>query len=75
MSETTQTLTLYRPVGPAGYVTRFNVRADFARRYPVQTVGGSVHQELWVPAAKLAEFNANLVGLIEVIAEFRRGEE
>ncbi len=59
----------------AGYVTRFRVRADFARRYPVQTVGGSVHQELWVPAGELSEFNANLVGPIEVIAEFRRGEE
>ena len=33
-------------------------------------VGGSVHQELWVPAEELDEFNRNIVGLIEVIAEF-----
>ncbi len=59
------------PASGAGFVTRFRVRADFAHRYPVQTVGGSVHQELWVPADELSEFNANLVGLIEVVAEFR----
>lgn len=55
----------------AGYVTRFAVRAEFARRYPVKQVGGSTHQELWVPAEELAEFNQNIVGLIEVVAEFR----
>ena len=27
--------------GHAGYVTRFRVRAEFLKRYPVQTVGGS----------------------------------
>jgi hypothetical protein len=27
--------------------------------------------ELWVPAEELGEFNANLVGLIEVVHEFR----
>src|SRR3954464_4655638 len=55
----------------AGFVTRFEVDADFASRYPVQTVGGAVHQELWIPAEDLADFNRHLVGTIEVIAEFR----
>ena len=54
----------------AGYVTRFAVRTEFAARYPVQTVGGSVHKELWIPAEDLAEMNRNIVGLIEIIAEF-----
>ena len=54
-----------------GYVTRFQVRADFAARYPVRTVGASVHQEIWVPAEELEEFNRNLIGPIEVIAEYR----
>ena len=54
----------------AGYVTRFAVRTEFAARYPAQTVGGSVHKELWIPAEDLAEMNRNIVGLIEVIAEF-----
>jgi len=56
----------------SGYVTRFHVRKDFAARYPVQIVGDSTCQELWVPAEELAEFNANIVGEIEVIAEFHR---
>ncbi len=53
-----------------GYVTRFAVRASFLDRYEVQTVGGATHQELWVPAEELDLFNQNIVGLIEVIAEF-----
>jgi hypothetical protein len=57
--------------GHVGYVTRFRVRAEFLKRYPVQTVGGSQHQEYWIPAAELPEFNRNIVGLIEVLAEFR----
>jgi hypothetical protein len=55
----------------AGFVLRFQVVAEFAARYPVQKVGGANHTELWVPAADLAEFNRNIVGPIEVIAEFR----
>jgi hypothetical protein len=53
-----------------GFVTRFKVRADFLQRYEVQTVGGPVHQEYWIPAEELEEFNKNIVGPIEVIAEF-----
>ena len=56
--------------GYAGFVTRFALDAVFAARYPVQTVGAQRHQELWVPAEELVEFNRHLVGLIEVIAEF-----
>ena len=40
------------------------------RSLEVQTVGASWHQELWVPAEELEEFNANIVGRIEVIAEY-----
>lgn len=54
-----------------GYVTRFKVRKDFLERYEVQTVGGSEHQEYWIPAEDLEEFNRNIVGSIEVIAEYR----
>jgi hypothetical protein len=55
----------------AGYVTRFVLRKEFASRYKVQTVGGSVHKELWIPAEDLVEMNNNIVGPIEVIAEFK----
>src|SRR5215212_3187243 len=40
----------------AGFVTRFNVRVDYLSRYEVQTVGGRIHQEYWIPAEELAEF-------------------
>ena len=61
--------------GFVGYVTRFEVDAEFARRYPVQVVGGHEHQELWVPAEELAAFNAHLIGVIEVVAEYRPSEQ
>lgn len=53
-----------------GYVTRFEIDADFVQRYPIHTVGSSIHQELWVPADELSEFNRHIVGAIEVIASF-----
>jgi ribA/ribD-fused uncharacterized protein len=56
----------------AGYVTRFAVKKEFLARYPEQQVGTSVHRELWIPAGELAEMNRNIVGLIEVIAEYKR---
>jgi hypothetical protein len=56
----------------AGYVTRFEVEADFIQRYPVQTVGGRLHSELWVPAEELDEFNRHICGKIEIVAEFHR---
>lgn len=59
------------PASGAGYVTRFAVRNEFVARYPIQTVGGSVHQELWIPAEDLVEMNRHIVGLIEVIGEYK----
>ena len=55
----------------AGYVTRFAVRREFLAKYPVQKVGSAIHQELWIPAEELADMNQNIVGLIEVIAEYK----
>lgn len=54
-----------------GFVTRFQVSADFLRRYEIKTVGSSIHQEYWIPAEDLPEFNRDVVGLIEVIAEYQ----
>jgi hypothetical protein len=54
-----------------GCVTRFEVRKDFMARYPIQQVGAAYHTEWWVPAEELEELNANIVGLIEVVREFR----
>jgi hypothetical protein len=53
-----------------GYVTRFSVRRDFLARYTVQEAGGHDHLEYWIPAEDLPAFNAAIVGVIEVTAEF-----
>jgi hypothetical protein len=55
----------------AGYVTRFAVRRDFLDAYPVQQAGGRQHLEYWIPAEDLPAFNASIVGLIEVVAEYK----
>jgi hypothetical protein len=57
--------------GYAGFVTRFRIASDFVARYPVHVAGARRHQELWVPADDLEEFNRHIAGLIEVIAEYR----
>lgn len=54
----------------SGYVTRFQINASFLSAYQVHAVGSAVHQEYWIPAAELPEFNKNIVGNIELIAEF-----
>ena len=53
--------------GFKGYVTRFEVDDGFLSRYEVQTVGRSYHQEYWIPAGELTEFNRHIVGKIEVL--------
>jgi hypothetical protein len=59
------------PAGGYGCVTRFEVRKEFMDGYPVQRVGGASHTEWWIPAEDLETLNDNIVGLIEVIREFR----
>jgi hypothetical protein len=54
-----------------GYVTRFEVRTEYLARYEVHVVGGTEHQEYWIPAEELEEFNRNIVGVIEVLSCFK----
>ena len=61
--------------GFVGYVTRFRVRSDYLNQYEIQTVGAAtVHQEYWIPAEQLAEFNNNIVGKIEIVDRFKHTE-
>ncbi len=53
-----------------GYVTRFHVKKEYLDHYEVHIVGGSHHQEYWIPAEDLAELNRNIIGRIEVIGEY-----
>ncbi len=57
-----------------GFVTRFRVKATFLGRYSPKQVGAVIHQEYWIPAEDLPEFNANIVGPIEVVSEFTGGQ-
>jgi hypothetical protein len=50
-----------------GYVTEFDVDAEYIAKFEVRQVGGREHLELWVPAEQLAEFNQHIVGVIRVI--------
>ncbi len=57
-----------------GYVTRFDVNADYVSKFDRKIVGGRQHEELWVPAEELEEFNSKIVGLIEVTQKFSASE-
>jgi hypothetical protein len=54
-----------------GYVTRFEVKKTFIDLYKVHEVGRTNHTEWWIPSEDLEELNDNIVGLIEVIGEYR----
>ena len=58
--------------GFVGYVMSFAVSRECADRYEIRSVGGEEHQELWVPAEELSEFNDAILGSIEIVAEYRR---
>lgn len=41
----------------AGYVTEFDVDDTYASRFERHIVGARQHEELWIPAEELGEFN------------------
>lgn len=53
-----------------GYVTAFIVPDTLSKKYKRKVVGGSKHEEWWVPAEELDEFNRNIQGHITVEAAF-----
>lgn len=54
-----------------GFVTRFKIKKSFIGMYNLKTVGGKSHQEYWIPAEQMDQFNNNIVGAIEVIHVFK----
>jgi hypothetical protein len=56
--------------GNVGFVTKFEIDAAYAQKYPVQVAGGTAHEELWVPADELEDFNRHIVGRIQVIEAY-----
>ncbi len=59
----------------SGFVTKFEIDEQYVKKFEVQNVGGEIHNELWVPAEELEEFNSNIIGLIGVTKEFHNKEE
>ncbi|MCW3107715.1 MAG: hypothetical protein JWQ09_2221 [Segetibacter sp.] len=45
--------------------------SEYAKKFGIQNVGGEIHNELWIPAEELEEFNSNIVGRIEITKEFK----
>ena len=63
------------PAYGSGFVTKFHVNAKYLVKFEEQNVGGEIHNELWIPAEELEEFNSNIIGLIEVTKEFYKEEK
>lgn len=58
--------------GYEGYVTRFEVNLSYIEKFPIKTVGAqTLHEEYWIPAEELEEFNDNIVGKIEIVSTFK----
>lgn len=53
-----------------GYVTKFEVDDKYCKQFEIHTVGASYHEELWVPAEELENFNRHIIGEIQVILVF-----
>jgi hypothetical protein len=56
--------------GHAGFVTAFELPDDYLACYDVRVVGAREHQELWVPAGRLPEFNHHLRSRIRITIAF-----
>jgi len=58
------------PAYGCGYVTEFDIDKDYASKFIIQNVGNVTHNELWIPAEELIEFNKNIIGKIRIISKF-----
>lgn len=56
--------------GYCGIVTQFKISESLFQKYEPQNVGGTNHDELWVPAEELETFNQHIHGKIEIVKTF-----
>jgi hypothetical protein len=54
-----------------GYVAKFRVRKSFIDKYEIHKVGGAHHTEWWIPDHDLEALNDNIIGVIEIIGEYK----
>lgn len=50
-----------------GYVLEFAVKSDYISQFEKHVVGSRKHEEYWIPAEGLEEFNDNIVGTISIL--------
>lgn len=53
-----------------GYVTCFDIDDQYISQYETHIVGASYHEEYWIPAEDLDEFNRHIHGKIKIIDIF-----
>ncbi len=56
--------------GYCGIVTRFDISEQCFLKYDIKNVGGTIHNELWVPANELDIFNQSIINSIQVVKVF-----
>jgi len=56
--------------GNCGIVTAFDISKEYFQTFEVQNVGGSMHNELWIPSENLEEFNQKIIGEIRIVNAF-----
>jgi hypothetical protein len=55
-----------------GFVTKFNIDDEYFNTFEIHNVGAKIHNELWVPARQLNEFNKHIIGKIEITKSFKK---
>ena len=53
-----------------GYVTTFEIDDTYIQNFTAQTVGAFYHQEYWIPAEELQNFNRHIIGEITVVCSY-----
>ncbi|MEO1655993.1 MAG: hypothetical protein AAFU64_20805, partial [Bacteroidota bacterium] len=49
------------PAYGVGFVTKFEVNANYLEKFEVKNVGAEMHNELWIPAEELENFNRHIM--------------
>jgi len=56
--------------GFVGFVTEFEIDDGYIKSYETHCVGSKTHQEYWIPAEELQEFNKNIINKITIVDAF-----
>ena|ERR1700743_1597019 len=53
----------------SGHIVQFSIEQNFISKYETHIVGSKIHEEYWIPAEDLEDFNKHIVGKIFSIEE------